>query len=184
MSWTSLIEPLITTKADLEALIFSRGVHLKAKELALQSESKTEPTAFLAYDTNETAENMQEVLQHLASLTARFSGKGGSGGGDRLGRGGGKGGETRSCYECGKKGHLRPNCPELPKNKNKNKNKAKDPDEHARPAAAFVASTSALMSAASSSSSSSEATWVIDSGASLSEKVSLLPPTLLNSRPK
>jgi hypothetical protein len=114
MSWTSLIEPLITTKANLEAFIFSRGVHLEAKELALKSESKTEPMAFPAYDTNETDENMQKVLQHLASLTARFSGKGGSRGGDRLGRGGGMGGETRSCYECGKKGTFVQTAPSSP----------------------------------------------------------------------
>ena len=35
MSWTSLIEPLVTTRVELEALIFSRGVHLEAKDLTL-----------------------------------------------------------------------------------------------------------------------------------------------------
>ena len=77
MSWTSLIEPLITTKADLEALIFSRGVHLEAKELALQIERKTEPTAFPAYETNETHENMQEAaLDNMAVPAVPFFPKG------------------------------------------------------------------------------------------------------------
>ena len=57
MSWTYLIEPLITTKADLETLIFSRGVHLESKELALQLEGKTEPTAFPAYEPGEADGN-------------------------------------------------------------------------------------------------------------------------------
>ncbi len=34
MSWTSLIDPLVTSKAELEAVVFSRGVHLESKELA------------------------------------------------------------------------------------------------------------------------------------------------------
>ncbi len=157
MSRTSLIEPLITTKADLEALIFSRGVHLEAKELALQSDMKTKPTAFPAFQTDD--DDMQGVLDQLASLTARFSGRGGGRGGGRIGRGGGRGVDARSCYECGKQGHLRPNCPELPKNKNKH-DKAQGPNDHAGPAVAFVTSTYALMSAASSSSSPpSEVTW-------------------------
>lgn len=36
MSWTSLIDPLVTSKAELEALVFSRGVHLESKELAFR----------------------------------------------------------------------------------------------------------------------------------------------------
>ncbi len=49
MSWTSLIDPLVTTKAELEALVFSRGVHLESKELAFrQYDRKNEPTAFAA----------------------------------------------------------------------------------------------------------------------------------------
>ena len=41
MSRTSLIEPFLTTRAELEALIFSRGVHLEAKDMALQSEKNS-----------------------------------------------------------------------------------------------------------------------------------------------
>jgi hypothetical protein len=72
MSWTSLIEHLVTTRVELEALIFSRGVHLEPKELALQSDRKTEPTAFLAYETDD--DNMQGMREQLASLATRFKG--------------------------------------------------------------------------------------------------------------
>ena len=34
MLWTSLIDPLVTSKAELEALVFSRGFRLESKELA------------------------------------------------------------------------------------------------------------------------------------------------------
>jgi hypothetical protein len=34
VSWTSLIDPLVTSKAELEALVMARGVHLESKELA------------------------------------------------------------------------------------------------------------------------------------------------------
>ena len=134
MSWTSLIEPLVTTSVKLEALIFSRGVYLEAKDLALQSEyKKTEPTAFPAYETGD--ENLQGMREQLASLTARFIGRGGGKGGSRHRRGGGRPfdpfTDTRSCYECGKQGHLRPKCPDLPMNKKK-LNKAEDSDDHAR----------------------------------------------------
>jgi hypothetical protein len=167
MSWTSLIEPLVTTRVKLEALIFSRGVHLEAKELALQSDRKTELTAFPAYESDD--DNMQGMREQLASLTTRFNGKGGSRGGSRFGRGGGRcldpSIDTMSCYKCGKHGNLRPNCPDLPKNKKK-LDKAEGSNDHAWSTVAFVASTSALMSAASSSESpSAKVTWVIDTGA-------------------
>jgi len=125
MSWTSLIDPLFTSKAELEALLFSRGVHLESKELVFrQYDKKTEPTAFVANGANDDMESMRE---QLASLTARFNGKNGRNG--RGGRGGGRTStptdhntEARTCYECGKPGHVRLNCPELPRNKKRHDN--------------------------------------------------------------
>jgi hypothetical protein len=70
MPWTSLIEPLLTLRAELESLIFSRGVHLEAKDLALQSDKKSEPTDFHVCETD----NLQEMREQLASLAARFNG--------------------------------------------------------------------------------------------------------------
>ena len=96
---------------------------------------------------------MHGMREQLASLAARFNGKGGTRGGGRFGRGGGRGLDssidTRSCYECGKQGHLRPNCPDLPMNKKK-LDKAEGSNDHDGSVVAFVASTFALMSAASS----------------------------------
>ena len=109
------------------------------------------------------------MREQLASLTARFNGKGGGKEGSRHGWGGGRtldpSTDTLSCYECGKQGHLRPNCPGLPGNKKK-LNKAEDSDDHAESAVALVASTSTLSSASSSASPSPDVTWVIDSGTS------------------
>ncbi len=170
MSWTSLIDPLITTKAELETLIFSRELHLESKELAFcQYDKKPEPTAFAA---DQSDDNMESMREQLASLTARFNGRGGRGG--RGGRRGGRSSaspdhstETRSCYECGKPGHVRPNCPDLPRNKKKHDN-AEGQIDHAGSVVAFVASFSALSAASTSASTSTpfEVTWVIDSGAS------------------
>ena len=42
--------------------------------------------------------------------SARFSSRGGRGGGGR-GRGEGAGGKDVTCYCCGQKGHIKPNCP-------------------------------------------------------------------------
>ena len=44
--------------------------------------------------------------------------------------------KIRECYESGKVGHLRPDCPELPKNRKKHDNMG----HHARSADVFVAS--------------------------------------------
>jgi hypothetical protein len=171
MSWTSLIDPLVTSKAELEALVFSRGVHLESKELAFrQYDMKTELTAFVADGAQN--EDMESMREQLASLAARFNGRGGRNG--RGCRGGGRSStptdhitETRTCYECGKPGHVRPNCPDLPRNKKRNDNSERQTD-HAGSAVAFVASFPALYAASTSDSTLtfSEFTWVIDSGAS------------------
>jgi hypothetical protein len=169
MSWTSLIDPLVTSKAELEALDFSRGVHLESKELAFsQYDRKTEPTAFAAGGGQ--PDDMEAMREELASLTARFNGKGGIG--SRGGRGGRRNStdnssDTRTCYECGKPRHVRPDCPDHQRNKKKHDNAERHID-HVGSAVAFVASFPMLSTASSSSStsSSSEITWVIDSGAS------------------
>ena len=181
MSRTSLIEPLVTTWVELEALIFSRRVHLEAKDLALQSDyKKTEPTVFPAYETNDS--DIHGMREQLASLTARFNGSGGRRRGGRHGMGGGRGlepsTETTLCYKCGKQRHLRPRCPDLPRNKKK-LDKAEGSDDHARLAVAFVASNSALYAASSSASPSPEVTWVIGSGASRHSPLSLRCPLRL-----
>ena len=74
---------------------------------------------------------------------------------------------TRTCYECGKPGHARPNCPNLPRNKKRNDN-AEEQTDHAESAVAFVASFPALSVASNSDSALtfSKITWVIESGAS------------------
>ncbi len=76
--------------------------------------------AFHAYETDDDIHGMRE---QLASLTARFNGRGGGRVGGRLGKRGGRGFDpstgSRSCYECGKQGHLCPNCLDLPRNKKK-----------------------------------------------------------------
>jgi hypothetical protein len=41
----------------------------------------------------------------------------------------------RECYECGKIGHIRPECPDLPRNKKKHNN----PEDYAGSTVAFVA---------------------------------------------
>jgi len=48
MSWRSLIELLSTTRNKLEALIFSRGVHLEAKVISAELGTKSGPIAFSA----------------------------------------------------------------------------------------------------------------------------------------
>ena len=126
--------PLVTSKAELEALFFSRGIHVESKELAFrQYNKKTEPVAFVADGAQH--EDMESMREQLASITARFtsrSGKNGRGG-QREGRNStlaDHSAETRTCYECGKPRHVRPNCPDLPRNNMRHDN-AEGETDHA-----------------------------------------------------
>jgi hypothetical protein len=132
VSWTSLIDPLVTSKAELEALVFSRGVHLESKELTFrQYDKKTEPTAFAADGAQ--YDDMEVMREQLASFTTRFNGKDGRGGRSGLGskrNSTDNSTETRTCYECGKLGHVRLDYPDLPRNKKKHDN-AEGQTDHA-----------------------------------------------------
>jgi len=46
-TWTALINPMTTTKAEIEDLIFTRGVHLEAKLSASQLETRLALSLFL-----------------------------------------------------------------------------------------------------------------------------------------
>ncbi len=48
MSWTQLIDSLVATKAELQALVFTRGVHLEINMAATHLERKDGTVALLA----------------------------------------------------------------------------------------------------------------------------------------
>ena len=166
-SWTSVIVAGVTTKAELEELIFGRGVHIEAKLIASRFETKTGPVAFPG-TTN--FDDSGSIYEQLAALTTELRNMRRPGSSSKRGRGRGRGRgsswdsqpKTRECYECGKTGHIRPDCPDLPRNKKKHGSPAED---YACSAVAFVASSK--QDAVSPLCVGVEKpTWVVDSGAS------------------
>ena len=119
-AWTCLIVPSVTTRNDVEQLIYGRGVHLEDRLAALQQKKAQGPTTFPAiqWTINELMNSVDERFTALTTSmrTDRRQGRGGRG---REGRGRGRRSdisgprlETRTCYGCGKIGHIRPNSPD------------------------------------------------------------------------
>jgi hypothetical protein len=168
-AWTCLIVPGVTTRGDIERLIYSRGVHLEERLAASQQEKTPGPTAFPA--TPGTMDDlMKSVNERFTALSAAMQtdhrqARGGRG---RGGRGRGRSNdssdprpETRTCYGCGRVGHIRPNCPD------------REQEDSAGPAVAFPAFTFTkknhhddLLAAGPSHSPDPPVSWVVDSGAS------------------
>ena len=154
-SWSSLVDPLVTTRDELEDLIYNRGVHLEEKVAASQLE-KSGPIAFLA--TSKANEEFRILQEQLAALSAEFRNDRRGGRGGRGGRGSRKNSieGTRTCYGCGKKGHIRPNCPDL------HKSNADQPQKFGGAICAFPASGRLYHEKYYNAST----TWDVDSGAS------------------
>ncbi len=108
---TALINPTLTSKAEIEDLIFTRGVHLEVKQTAPQFETKTWPVAFPA-----DADDSISIREQLIALTAELRSLKISGPRRPKDR---NGPETRKCYECGQVSHIRRDCSDLPRIKKK-----------------------------------------------------------------
>jgi hypothetical protein len=65
-SWASHVDPLVTSRDELEDLIYNRGVHLEEKVAASQLE-KSGPIAFPA--TREVGEKFRILQEKLAALS-------------------------------------------------------------------------------------------------------------------
>ncbi len=126
-TWTALINPMPATKTEIEDLFFTRGVHLEVKQSAAQFETKTGPVTFLA-----DADDSISIREHLIALTAELRSLKNSGPRRQRDR---NGLETRKCCECGQVGHIRPDCPDL----QRNKKKGSPSEDYAGSLVAFVA---------------------------------------------
>jgi hypothetical protein len=119
----------------MQALIYSKGTHIESKNSIDDILPKSEGTGLPA--TNGLASQVRLLQAQLVALTATGIQGGGRGsykdkGRVRGGAGGrGRGSETRICYGCGKRGHIRRDCPD-------EKNADKD-DDSATPAVGFLA---------------------------------------------
>jgi hypothetical protein len=98
-------------------MIFSFGLHVETKLLNDEVKPKSEGTRLPVTNDLEAKDRLLE--QQLATLTTTGSrkewtgGRGGGRGRGREGRGrGGRGVDTRMCYGCHKKGHIRRDCPD------------------------------------------------------------------------
>jgi len=103
-SWTFLVNSMVTTKGEIEQLIFTRGGHLETKFATAQFETNNSPAAFLRStnmsDTGSIHEQVVALTIELRSM--RKPGTYEKGG---RGRGRGRGSswdsmlDTRECYE-------------------------------------------------------------------------------------
>ncbi len=69
-SWTSLIDPLVTTTDDLEDLIYSRGVYLEDRLASSYDEKKPGPMAFPALPNSSYDGRIQLLTDKVTALTA------------------------------------------------------------------------------------------------------------------
>jgi hypothetical protein len=165
-SWTALIVSGITTKARIEELICNRRVHIETKLAATEFETKTSPVAFPG-SASMNSDDIASIHEQLTALTVELRSMKRSGSSGRGGRGRGRGRgsswdsqpDTRECYECGKVGHIRFDCPDLPRNKKKHDSH----EDYAGFAIAFVALLDHA-AAAPAQADTAETTWVVDSG--------------------
>jgi hypothetical protein len=155
---------MVTTNVEIGQLIFIRGVYLETKFVAAQFETNTDPATFPGSTiTNDNG----FIHEQLTALTAKLRsmkkpgtyGQGGRGRGKCMGSSWDSESNTRECYECGKTRHIRPDCPDLPRNKKKHdvtKN-------HAGSAVVASLDRDATLLAHVAA---VETTWVVDTGAS------------------
>ncbi len=70
-SWTSLIVYGVTTKVQIEELIFGRGVHIETKLATAQIETKTGPVAFPGSTSTDT-DGTVSIHEELAVFTVEL----------------------------------------------------------------------------------------------------------------
>ena len=116
-AWTKDIHSDATTEAQIQAMIYNFGIHIETKLLNDDIKPKSEGTRLPA--TDDLVAKVRLLEEQLEALSATCVGKKGWGGrggrGERGGRGRGREGrgrDTRVCYGCNKKGHIRRGCPE------------------------------------------------------------------------
>ena len=113
-AWTCDIRSGKTSEIEIQELIKSKGTHIESKNSNDDILLKSEGTGLPA--TDDLASKVQLLQKQLAALTA--TGMQGGGRGFYKGRGRGRGGtggrgfDTRTCYGCGKRGHIRRYCPD------------------------------------------------------------------------
>ena len=69
-SWTSLVDPLVTTTETLDNLIFSRGVHLEDRLAASHFEKNSGPMAFPAPPNSSYDDKIKFLADQVTALTA------------------------------------------------------------------------------------------------------------------
>jgi len=100
-SWTSLVDPLVTTRDQHEECIYNRRVNLEEKFVASRLENSG-PIAFLA--SGEAGDEVRVLQEQLAALSSKYRNDlswGIGGRGEREGRRNATE-ETRACYGCEK----------------------------------------------------------------------------------
>jgi hypothetical protein len=113
-AWTKDISSGVSTEAQIQVMIFSYGIRIETKLLNDEIKPKSEGTGLPATDMATKARLLEEQLAALAATGEAVTGGRGRGRGWRgRGRGGagGRGPDTRMCYGCHKRGHIRRDCP-------------------------------------------------------------------------